>query len=857
MGRKARLAALALLFLLAGGHQARYAVDAVEGLRHAATEERLPFEAAARGDVRATVISVQPEAEAAGLARGDRIAAVQGTPATGASVLPRALAGLRAGDTLRLTLEDGRDLSIVLAAKGAPADAGTWALGLLLHVVTPWLCLALGFWAAASRDHDPLAWLLLALLISFSQVLSAEVLHWPGLLASAGTFHKKLGERSWGIWMLLFGVFFPQRLDWDRRWPWCKWIFIAPLAAASVLSAMYGALWSWSYAAAATLSGPVNALSIPSYALSMTAIALFFMSLGYKSGTTTSPDARRRLVLLHTGATISMTPAFIASLAGLVQRREPFQAVGPWFGTVAVLLFCLFPFTLAYVIVVHRAMDVRVVLRQGVRYAFARGGAAALGVVLMITIILATGLAAGRPDRRRVEVVTIVALGALSMVLLARLGQRIMLWIDRRFFRDAYDAERILGDLSEKVRAFVQTAPLLETVARTLSESLHVARVAVLLEDGGAYRPAHTLGYAGAPEVSFAQGSRVVAALREGRSPLRVYLDDPSSWLMADGVPAEERSALGSLESQLLLPLAAGPTLPGFVCLGPKRSEEPYSGSDLRLLQSVATQTALALENGRLTEEVAREVARRERLNREVEIAREVQERLFPQHLPPVQGLDYAGFCRPAMGVGGDYYDFLALEGGRLGVAVADISGKGIGAALLMASLQASLRGQTMLRQGSIGRMMAAVNRLVHAASPDNRYATFFYSEFDPATRRLAYVNAGHCPPIILRTGPEGRRVIRLAAGGTVIGLFEEATFTEKHLDLAPGDLLVAFTDGISEAMNEEEEEWGDERLIEAMASRRGLGAGDLVQALLGEADRFAGAAPQHDDMTLVAMRVL
>src|SRR5262249_13747499 len=159
----------------------------------------------------------------------------------------------------------------------------------------------------------------------------------------------------------------------------------------------------------------------------------------------------------------------------------------------------------------------------------------------------------------------------------------------------------------------------------------------------------------------------------------------------------EEREALRQLRAQILLPLAVKERITGFVGLGPKLSEEPYSATDARLLQSVTTQAALALENSRLAAAIASEVAQRERRNREVEIGREVQERLFPQKFPPIDGLDYSGHCRPALGVGGDYYDFIRLSDGRFGIAIADVSGKGIGAALLMASLQASLRGQTIL----------------------------------------------------------------------------------------------------------------------------------------------------------------
>lgn len=311
---------------------------------------------------------------------------------------------------------------------------------------------------------------------------------------------------------------------------------------------------------------------------------------------------------------------------------------------------------------------------------------------------------------------------------------------------------------------------------------------------------------------------------------------------------------LRTLDTQLLLSLSIKGRLLGFVSLGPKKSEEPYTGTDLKLLQSVAIQTGLALENSQLTAVIAADAAQRERLNRELEIAREVQERLFPQTLPPIAGLDYCGACRPAQGVGGDYYDFLALPEGKLGIAIGDVSGKGIAAALLMASLQASLRSQAIICPAELDTLMRNVNRLVYEASASNRYATFFYAQYHPAALRLDYVNAGHNAPILFRGGGA---VIRLEDGGTVVGLLRNAPYRQSSVSLRPGDILLLFTDGISEAMTVENEEWGENRLVEAMKECDGLTAAETIQWVLAAADAFAGGAKQHDDMTLVVVKVL
>jgi len=267
-----------------------------------------------------------------------------------------------------------------------------------------------------------------------------------------------------------------------------------------------------------------------------------------------------------------------------------------------------------------------------------------------------------------------------------------------------------------------------------------------------------------------------------------------------------------------------------------------------------SAQTALAQEVARLTTAIGRETAQRERLNRELEIAREVQEDLFPQRLPVVPGIEYWGQCRPAREVGGDYYDFLELPGGRFGFAIGDVSGKGVGAALMMASLEASLRALAPVVD-DLAELIERVSSLVHQASSANRYATLFYAQYDPPSRLFSYVNAGHNPPVVLRSCAGTFQVFRLETGGPVIGLlrhsYERGTFS-----LEAGDVMVLFTDGVSESMNIRFEEWGENKLIELAKTCYALPASESLRRILSAAQAFAAGAPQHDDMTLVVLRV-
>ncbi len=758
------------------------------------------------------------------------------------------------------TVEEVKQVQLT---RGTFGTFDVWGLlfMLVLAMAVPVFCLVLGFGVTALRPRDRLAWLLLGLMLSFAQVIPGiDYLVWKGWTRDLMVAYKTFVQSAWGLWMVLVGIYFPERWDIDRRWPWLKWFLIIPTFLFAIKNVIIETVWMNNFPAVVELQQLSRSLQSIEIAFTMTSVGVFFALLGYKRGTTTDPDARRRLLLLYIGTTISLVPALIIFVLSLVRGTTPNRAAAPWIVIPALLMVLFFPLTFAYVIVVHRALDIRVVIRQGVRYAFARGGVQVLRFAIVAALVFAMVRLIDRPESHIGENLTIILVGVALIFVMRRLGEWLIGWTDKRFFREAYNAEQILGDLSRKVRTMVETRPLLETVASQISQSLHVPRVALLLKQNGHYRPAHALGYDDGVDVSdvtFKEQDVVVEHLKQNPEPVRIYLDDEESWVYKTPGAEGERSMLKTLDTQLLLPLTSKDGLPGFISLGPKQSEEPFSGTDLNLLQSVATQTALALENSRLTERIASEVAQRERLNRELEIAREVQERLFPQKLPSITGLDYCGACRPALGVGGDYYDFLLLPGDTLGIAIGDVSGKGIAAALLMASLQASLRGQAVQRASGLAEMISNVNQLVYDASAENRYATFFYAQYETATRHLTYVNAGHNPPIIFRKMGDDWQLMRLEEGGAVVGLLRNFPYSQAQVTMEVGDVLVAFTDGISEAMNPNEEEWGEENLIEAVKGCDGMTASDMLPRLVEAADRFAAGAKQHDDMTLLVMRVL
>jgi phosphoserine phosphatase RsbU/P len=243
----------------------------------------------------------------------------------------------------------------------------------------------------------------------------------------------------------------------------------------------------------------------------------------------------------------------------------------------------------------------------------------------------------------------------------------------------------------------------------------------------------------------------------------------------------------------------------------------------------------------------------RQRLENEVEIARQVQQELFPHSIPSVPGLELAAICRPARTVSGDYYDFIQLGPSRVGIALADISGKGIFAALLMASLQAALRSTAGLESNAgTAEIVSLLNKHLFRNTSDDRYATLFYAVYDAAAKTLTYTNAGHLAPIFIENGT----VKGLDEGGTVVGLFEDAAYTECTLKVSPGTLMVAFSDGLTEPESVYGEEFGMERLNAEVVRQRDVRAARLAENLVSAAEQWAGTPEQADDMTVVVARM-
>jgi phosphoserine phosphatase RsbU/P len=723
----------------------------------------------------------------------------------------------------------------------------------------------LGYWVVLARPLDWNAWFLLGIM-NVVPVYIGRTGYFPGFLAPFTVFWQIFAIQWMLISLILFSIYFPVRSRTDTRHPWIKWLIIVPLIliVPAQFAIEYGLLYHNRFIQ--PYLSATDPLEFAGNIFAAISLCIFIAAIVGKlfAVPAPAPDARRRLGVVAAGSLLGLGPGLVLLVTSTLSEKTVMDTAPSWALLTVAVLFTFFPLSLAYTVIVQRALDLRIILRQGTRYAFARGTLWVLQA-LVFTFLFFRIFHFAHASGRGAQLIAPIVFVVIVLFLRLRIARPLSLWIDRRFFREAYSVDQVLVELSEQARTFTETEPLLRTITERISQTLHVERIAFLLRQGKLFQLQYAQGIPSTLNASLAENSSTMRALAIDRSPKRVFREHPDPWLQL-AAPAEV-SVLDGLEAELLLPLPGRTSLIGVMALGPKLSEEPYSRSDRRLLSSVALQTGLAIENSALVHHLAEESAQRQRINREIEIARQVQERLLPQIYPLVKGLDFAGFSRTAQEVGGDYYDFIALENGRLGVAVGDVSGKGISAALLMASIRSALHGLTFSGTLSLARIIEGLNRIIYDSSTSNRFVTFFFGEYDPSTRTLDYVNAGHNAPVLLRPtapgqdsfcSPEGPCMVELLeTGGPVLGIFTDVQYEQGRCQLQPYDILIAFTDGISEAMTANYEEWGEERLIAAAKLSTQCSAQDLVTALVQSADRFTAGAPQNDDLSLVVLKVL
>jgi sigma-B regulation protein RsbU (phosphoserine phosphatase) len=495
------------------------------------------------------------------------------------------------------------------------------------------------------------------------------------------------------------------------------------------------------------------------------------------------------------------------------------------------------PGSIAYAIVRHKFLDARLLARRGILYALASAALVGLYLAVLQPLNKMLGAVPGVDPRVFGPVFLVMAL-ALFQPAIARLEEL----LDQVLLKDPADYRNVLRQLGRELQTTIDLEQLLGRTARTLSGALLLKSVHVVALTPG--RPVSHTG-SGAP-LSDDVLKRVAAMLpRVAEREAGFRLDERTE------LTDEERSLLtGTLGIELLVPLRWHDDLLGALLLGRKLTETPFSSEDVTLLTTLAAQVSVSLQNALLL----RDRVAVARFEEELNLARQIQRTSLLSEFPQLPGLEVHAVYRPSKHVGGDFYDVVDAGDGTYLIAIADVSGKGVPAALLSSMLQASLRTQAATAPG-LAEILHSINMLLYRSSSIRQFATFFLARVNPRTRALSFSNAGHNWPVVSRA--HGGHAL-LARGGTVLGILEGARFEEDWVTLGPGDRLVCYTDGVTEAANRAGDQFGEERLyalIDAMP--RDLAAPEIAERILaGLALHLDDQEPQ-DDVTVLVLRTL
>ena len=802
-------------------------------------------------------------AERAGLRPGDGIVGLNGEAVTSYQQFDDIWTHSSPGDHVKLAIRRaGQAEPLILEGifqatrLTLPAEGFARATAQQIVGLFPLFFLLVGFAVLFFRIDDPMAWLLAALFTCF---IAAPSFHNLQLYSRPLQEFLKVFQSLFygfvsGLFYLFFAVF-PERSKLDRWAPWLKWVALA-FCLSQAIPGLAAGNPRWPVWVNQHLG--LNNADRVRRLVALTFIVMGMVSLIWNTlSKETSPESRRKSRVMLGGMIFGILPLI---LERIIEELTGYHG-GFWVNNLLSVMLLLYPLSFGYAVVKHRVLEIPVLLRRSARYVLVQRSFSillllgALAAVFLFSRFFSSVFAAHSQEGMALSAFFGVALVWASSPFVKRGSQR----IDRAFFRSSYDARIILQDLAEKTRSVTDRGELAALLDRHLTQALH---------------PKSLIIYAAAADgMLHAVGREVPAGLESLKTDapfLQRLVEYGRAW---DVPPPDSRDALenfpyAQLAPECLVPLLGhNAQLVGLLVLGQPLSEEPYSREDKRLLDSVAGQAAIALENIRMAEHIAGRMEVERRAAHEIEIARDVQSRLFPQVMPPLATLDYTGSCIQARQVGGDYYDFLDLGSSQrmdrgatrpldaaawhLAFVLADISGKGIAGALLMANLQANLRSRYAIALDDLPRLLKSVNQLFYENTPDDRYATLFFAVYDDHSREFEYCNCGHNAPLLFRANGS---LERLASTSTVIGLFTDWKCVTRRITLAPGDLLVIYTDGVTEANDAAGEEFGEARLIETVRACLSLPPAGLVAGIQNAVQKFS-FGEQSDDLTMVIAR--
>ena len=709
-----------------------------------------------------------------------------------------------------------------------PSVAKLTLAGLVAQVVVLTAMATVGAVVASRRPENLIGWLLLSIPI-FGAMAEATIIYAryavhvkPGALPGGAI----AGLLATSMWVIAYGLIpfitllFPRGTLLSTRWRWVAW----------GLGAAFGTLIVADFLLPEVdleIPPPVtNPLAISSvepildaaYTTAGVAIAILWAAAGVSlvlRFARSSGDERQQIKwFAYTAAIFAVftVVSIVSDLSGEV-LPDPVEEF------VFSALFLSLSLGLAMAILKYRLYDIDLVINRTLVY----GSLTAMLAAIYVAAIFLLQLAFRAVTDQAGPVAFVISTLAIA-ALFQPLRRRIQDIIDRRLYRRKYDASRTLEALSVRMRDEVDLSRLNDDLLAAVRETVQPSHVSLrLLETADA----------------------------EERGWMKVYFQTNPNLVEIDNLDSQSPAvqALRAAGTRITVPLVSQGELVGLINLGPRLSGQDYSAADRKLLSDMATQAAPAVRVGELVRQQQAEAEERGRTEQELRIARVVQQTLLPQGVPSLPEWELAVHYQPARAVGGDFYDFIELPEGELGIVIGDVTDKGTPAALVMATTRSLLRPAAQ-RLISPGRVLELVNDLLHPDIPPNMFVTCLYAVLDPSSGAIRYANAGHDLPYQRTTNS----VVELRATGMPLGLMPRMSYEEIETTIAPGDSVLLYSDGLIEAHNPSREMFGFPRAKELVAAHPG--GESLIQYLLAELADFTGEGwEQEDDVTLMTLQ--
>jgi len=549
---------------------------------------------------------------------------------------------------------------------------------------------------------------------------------------------------------------------------------------------------------------------------------------------------------------VQLRPVLIGVAIGLilfsyalaVQTFIPFAAFLNPMILLPMMLLVVVPMFFGYAIFRHRLMDVDVVIRRSLIYGTVTASLAAIYLVSVYGIGSLVNYFFGAQDNQLFVVVSLIVVAFIF----DPVKQRLQDGIDRVFFHERYDYQEALLEFTQELPRLMEREHILHSIISRLSSTMHIEKLSVFIcgEKEGCNSFIQNLNQ---EDCAFDDGDHtLMALLQETRKPVDLHLLG-DEYDLTD-LKGEEKQKLQRSGIVLSVPMFLQDRLIGFINVGPKMSGKVYSQEDINLLATVAGQAAIAIENSRLHQSEIDQ----QRVIEELDLARKIQQGLFPKKSPEISGLDIAGVSMPALSVGGDYYDFIQLSPDKILAVVADVSGKGMSAALYMSKVQGMVQLASHIYK-TPKEMLVNINRRIFDGMDRRSFITMILALFDLKKKEVRICRAGHNKALLDVHG----KITALEGGGIGLGLergpmFEDA-IEEVRIPIKSDSLFLFYTDGITEAMNEEQLQLGESAVADILKAKRHLSAEGIQRAILAAVEKFRGSAEQHDDVTMVVVK--